>query len=99
MANNTHAPKRFEARVLCRRCDHVINHRERFDSGGVCPYCGNVSGSSVVDTRTVSVEVGASAPASRPAPPEPPTERLPPRGRGKSKLGYWTGLVKEAFKK
>lgn len=34
----------------CKRCHHQVSWQEKMHSHGTCPYCGNTSGGTVVDT-------------------------------------------------
>jgi len=43
---------RFTAKHFCAECNHPLTWAEKMNSHGVCPYCGTVSGFTVVRTQT-----------------------------------------------
>lgn len=48
---------RFIAVFRCACCKHILTHNQRFNSMGVCPFCGENSRGTIVDSITESVPV------------------------------------------
>ncbi len=50
----------FQNAVFCPATDKILSKSEEFNSRGVCPHCGNISGSTIthgeVKTRQVTYE-------------------------------------------
>jgi len=40
---------------LCPACETRLTRDQRFYSDGVCPYCGDVTLGTIVDTRKISI--------------------------------------------
>lgn len=47
----------YKAQHYCEKCDAALTFYEVMMSHGVCPYCGNISGGTVVDYVKKSVLV------------------------------------------
>ena len=50
-----HTPKgHYQIARFCNVCDHRLTNDEFYYSQGVCPYCGHISGSTLIDARVAS---------------------------------------------
>lgn len=47
---------KFMAAYLCVKCSKSLTWNEVMDSDGVCPYCGNLSNSTIVEHKKVSIK-------------------------------------------
>lgn len=47
----------WEAKFTCVKCLQELTYNEVMDSRGVCPKCGNVSDSTIVDHKKTSEKV------------------------------------------
>jgi len=43
--------KKYEAIYQCVRCEHILTFHEVMNRHGVCPYCGNLSDSTIIKTK------------------------------------------------
>ena len=48
---------RYVSVFKCSSCTNELTWGEKMESHGVCPYCGNASGDTIVDTKNSSRRV------------------------------------------
>lgn len=50
---NEHA---YKVRKSCKQCEHELTNHEIYYSDGVCPYCGNISGSTIINYKKEAIK-------------------------------------------
>ncbi len=46
----------YKSAWVCVNCKEQLSYSEKMHSKGVCPYCGNMSGCTIVDTEQRAIK-------------------------------------------